>query len=428
MRRSCVALGIAAIAAGVYPFAQASAQSPPPVTIEVTELIGVTDAPLAIPPAVVDVSETIAVADGPGVVPPAVVDVSESIAVGDAIDVVPPAIVGVTETIAVSDAPDVVPPAVVDVSEVIAVTDVSAVLPGVVIEVLETIAVSDTPDVVPPAVINVDEVITVPDDPSLLPGVVIEVSEVITVADSPQLVPGVVINVDEVIAVTDDVDVPPPTGDSDGIADDVDTDPGSFSSDFSDVPLGGTTAGSISDRGDQDLTIVEEPNPDGVLITADPAGGPTSATVIACDTLVEYTLSAGDEMVLTCGSSTSTVIVGPIEAELSDGVELILPDGAIVTVSETPEGGLDIDNQSPEGTDPVVIVVDGEPVETLDAGSSLHSSKSRSTRRALPRRRGREARRAKARRPRSPRPRRSSTDSTSRARWSYRKAAGPSTR
>ena len=408
MRRSCVALGIAAIAAGVYPFAQASAQSPPPVTIEVTELIGVTDAPLAIPPAVVDVSETIAVADGPGVVPPAVVDVSESIAVGDAIDVVPPAIVGVTETIAVSDAPDVVPPAVVDVSEVIAVTDVSAVLPGVVIEVLETIAVSDTPDVVPPAVINVDEVITVPDDPSL--------------------VPGVVINVDEVIAVTDDVDVPPPTGDSDGIADDVDTDPGSFSSDFSDVPLGGTTAGSISDRGDQDLTIVEEPNPDGVLITADPAGGPTSATVIACDTLVEYTLSAGDEMVLTCGSSTSTVIVGPIEAELSDGVELILPDGAIVTVSETPEGGLDIDNQSPEGTDPVVIVVDGEPVETLDAGSSLHSSKSRSTRRALPRRRGREARRAKARRPRSPRPRRSSTDSTSRARWSYRKAAGPSTR
>ena len=373
MRRACVALGIAAIAVWVYPSAQVSAQAPP-VIIEVTELIGVMDAPLALPPVVVDVSETIAATDGPGVLPAVVVDVSETISVSDGIGVVPPVVVELTEAIAVSDAPGVVPPAVVDVSEIISVADVPAVLPGVVIEVLETITVSDTHDVVPPAVIDVTEVITVADVPSLLPGVIIEVNEVITVTDDPQLMPGVVINVNEVIAVADDVDVPQPTGDGDGIADDVDTDPASFSSDFSDVPSGGTTAGAIVSRGDQELTIVEEPNPAGVRIVAGSSGGPTPATVTACDALVEYTLSAGDEMVLTCGSSTSTVIVGPIEAKLSDGVELILPDGAIVTVTKTPEGSLHVDNQSPEGTDPVVIVVDGKPVGTLDAGSSVQSS------------------------------------------------------
>ena len=51
--------------------------------------------------------------------------------------------------------------------------------------------------------------------------------------------------------------------DGDGIFDDVDALPNTVSDDFSDVGLGGTSSGAITTRGDQILTITEEPNPDG---------------------------------------------------------------------------------------------------------------------------------------------------------------------
>ncbi|HLC25033.1 MAG TPA: hypothetical protein VJJ25_05325, partial [Nitrosopumilaceae archaeon] len=60
--------------------------------------------------------------------------------------------------------------------------------------------------------------------------------------------------------------------DGDGIFDEVDTLPNTVSDDFSDVGLGGTTLGVITTRGNQTLTITEEPNPDGIRITADVSG------------------------------------------------------------------------------------------------------------------------------------------------------------
>ena len=57
--------------------------------------------------------------------------------------------------------------------------------------------------------------------------------------------------------------------DVDGISDEVDTNPSEYSNAFRDLNLGGTTEGIILSRGDQILTIIEEPYPDGVRIIAD---------------------------------------------------------------------------------------------------------------------------------------------------------------
>lgn len=55
--------------------------------------------------------------------------------------------------------------------------------------------------------------------------------------------------------------------DEDGIVDQLDTQPNAFSNDFSDVGRNGTITGTITSRGDQKLTISEEPDPDDVIDT-----------------------------------------------------------------------------------------------------------------------------------------------------------------
>jgi len=83
---------------------------------------------------------------------------------------------------------------------------------------------------------------------------------------------------------------------------------------FFDEGIGGSTSGRIRLRGDQLLTIVEEPNPDGVRIMADPSGGAQDALVTYCGGFYPlFRLSPGDEVIATCGSAILDVIIGPIE-------------------------------------------------------------------------------------------------------------------
>jgi len=104
--------------------------------------------------------------------------------------------------------------------------------------------------------------------------------------------------------------------DNDGIKNEIDTQPAVPSFDFSDIPGGGTTSGTITSSGDQTLTITEEPNPDGVKIVADISGGSTAATVSACGGATILTLTAGDESIVTCSSVTIEILIGPIEVEI----------------------------------------------------------------------------------------------------------------
>ena len=150
--------------------------------------------------------------------------------------------------------------------------------------------------------------------------------------------------------------------DGDGIFDEVDTLPNTVSDDFSDVGLGGTTLGVITTRGNQTLTITEEPNPDGIRITADVSGGLLPAVINGCGGISIITLSPGDNIVVTCGSVTIDVTNGPVEVTF-------IGTGEIEATSSLTAGNsitFDPDTFSfvvpPTNLDPVVVIVDGEQV------------------------------------------------------------------
>jgi len=102
-----------------------------------------------------------------------------------------------------------------------------------------------------------------------------------------------------------------PDTDGDGIHDLLDVDPFrlTFSNDFSDEQFGGTTFGTIIDRGDQILTISNEPVPDGVKIKADLAGGANEATIEACGGISTLFVGAGDEVIFTPSGTGSLDMV-----------------------------------------------------------------------------------------------------------------------
>jgi hypothetical protein len=144
--------------------------------------------------------------------------------------------------------------------------------------------------------------------------------------------------------------------DGDGIADLVDTAPTVPSNDFSD----GTTTGSITDRGDQVLFITDQPHPDGVRITASIDGGPKKAKVSACDGAATYKLTAGDQVVVTCGSLETIILNGTVE------ILFVAADGTPATTSLDEGYSLVFEpitftfTAPPTNPDVVVVVVDGK--------------------------------------------------------------------
>ena len=143
-------------------------------------------------------------------------------------------------------------------------------------------------------------------------------SDTLTVGDPPS-------DGQEVEIIVKDFIFTDPDTDNDGIFDEIDVEPTVFSETFSDNLIGGTTAGTITNRGDQILTIKDSPHlyPDinnGVLIKADPSGGTTVARFVTdpgsdCNTSppTTYTLDAGDEVIVTCGSVIFKVISGQVD-------------------------------------------------------------------------------------------------------------------
>jgi YVTN family beta-propeller protein len=158
-----------------------------------------------------------------------------------------------------------------------------------------------------------------------------------------------------------DTPTPAPCVDGDGIADEVDTDLCAFSNDFTDEPLGGTTFGSIVDRGGLLVEVAEEPNPDGVRIRATGTGGP--ARITACrDPQTSIKLDPGNQVVVTCGSATVRVLSGPVMANFGS-VIAELAAGTAVTAVETSAGTFDFGCSSTSGGSVIVgglVLVPGE--------------------------------------------------------------------
>ena len=187
---------------------------------------------------------------------------------------------------------------------------------------------------------------------------------------SVDTVSGIVIDPGDNIECTFENTFAVPTDtDGDGIFDDVDTLPNTISDDFSDIGLGGTSSGVITTRGDQILTITEEPNPAGVRITADISGGLLPAVVNACGGISIITLSPGDNIVVTCGSVTIDVINGPVD------VAFISSGGTQATTSLSAGNSITFDQDNfsfvapSTNTQTIIIDVEGTPI-TISPGDT----------------------------------------------------------
>ena len=106
--------------------------------------------------------------------------------------------------------------------------------------------------------------------------------------------------------------------DGDGLSDAVDTDIMVHSDAFNDDASNTLTSGLVVSRGNQLLSITDAPETsNGVFIKADTSGGANSAEVSVCSGTGKITLSASDEVQVTCGNFRVEVVNGPIEIELT---------------------------------------------------------------------------------------------------------------
>lgn len=161
-----------------------------------------------------------------------------------------------------------------------------------------------------------------------------------------------------------------PDQDNDGIADEVDTEPLNFSNDFSDEDIGGTTTGIITGRGNQFLSIIEEPNPEGTRITADPSGGPIAATISICGGIASLSFDREDEAVVTCTSLETKAINGIVQIDFADPyfpARVNLHAGNSITFDPT----ADILTASASNSTHIVLIIRGrvisvQPGETIE--------------------------------------------------------------
>jgi hypothetical protein len=138
------------------------------------------------------------------------------------------------------------------------------------------------------------------------------------------------------------MDASDPDDDYDGLADNIDSNPFSFSADFSDVALGGTTFGEVLSTGGVSVQVTEEPNPAGVRIVA---GGPVVPAAVRVCGVAILDLDSGDETRVTCGSVTIEVVVGPVEASFGS-LQAALPTDTATTVVELAPSVFEVTNSA----------------------------------------------------------------------------------
>ncbi|MGA7227202.1 MAG: hypothetical protein WBZ45_03205, partial [Acidimicrobiia bacterium] len=127
---------------------------------------------------------------------------------------------------------------------------------------------------------------------------------------------------------------------------------------------GAGTFGTILDRADLSLSIVDDVA--GVRVTASGEGMGT-AVVESCPGPYLTNLTDGDDVILTCGSITANVLIGPVEISLGGSDSVSIGTGAIVTVDQV--DGLYTVVSDPSSTGVVTVNIGG--IETiLEAGAT----------------------------------------------------------
>lgn len=153
-------------------------------------------------------------------------------------------------------------------------------------------------------------------------------------------------------------------GDEDGIADDLDPEPGVGSDVFDD---GTGTSGAIGERNGLEVRVTDADPPDGVVIKVGPGVG--SVDLAVCAGTGEFTLkvAAESELVLTCGSVSVQLVEGEAEVLLAEGsIVVTVPLGSKAKVSDEGDGNYKVENLG-EGN---VTVTQGGSEQTVGEGES----------------------------------------------------------
>jgi hypothetical protein len=149
---------------------------------------------------------------------------------------------------------------------------------------------------------------------------------------------------------------PNPDTDGDGILDAVDIDGGTGASPgaFGDANVNGTI---VSVPVGWSVAVSDALDPDGVRVVVDGVAGDERVTLSVCGFTLK--LSAGSDVVLTCGSVVIKVASGTVDVELGGGLAVVtIPEGSTAIVDTSPSGVSTVDVQAGS----VTVVVDG--VET----------------------------------------------------------------
>ena len=156
-----------------------------------------------------------------------------------------------------------------------------------------------------------------------------------------------------------------PDDDGDGIVANIDgrmiagefaSDACTFSNNFTDEVLAGTTFGRIVNRDGLTVEVTDAPDPaDGVRITVSGADPVAQARIRACSgpETEFHNLNTEDEIIVTCGSASVQVVSGPVTAAF-DTIEAELPTETTVTVTEVEPGTFEV-SSSPESAAPITV-------------------------------------------------------------------------
>ena len=152
-----------------------------------------------------------------------------------------------------------------------------------------------------------------------------------------------------------------PDTDNDGVDDSIDTGVGAFDD-------GDGTAGSIVDAALLDVFVTDaDDSADGVKITVGPGSGKAKLSV--CGFTIQ--VSAGSEVVVTCGSVTMEVVSGAAAIELSASVVVSVSAGGLAKATDNGDGSFEIQNL---GTTSVIVTVDGQETTVAPGESTTVST------------------------------------------------------
>jgi len=159
-----------------------------------------------------------------------------------------------------------------------------------------------------------------------------------------------------------------PPDDNDGIDADIDgtyvtsfnDQSASFSNNFTDQHLGGTTFGTIVDRGGHIVVVSDRPF--GVFMGA--TGGTGTAQIRTCDSPeVTVELDDGELFIELCGSFTGETLMGStgsVVVTFGINMSVTIPEGAIAFVDELPGSIILISNEGESGDPDITIDDDGD--------------------------------------------------------------------